>query len=330
MNAFEYAAAATVPEASAALAGSATAEALAGGTDLLNRIKDGVAAPARVVYLKGITDPAFTHIQADRDGNVVIGAGVTLAALVASEVVAKAMPALLQATSEVGTPQIRNMATVGGNLCQRPRCWYYRHGHGIAGEAVAKLIREGDNRYHAIFMTDGPALFATPSSLAPPLIALGANAVLEGAEGSRSIAVAELFKVPKDEKDRELGLKPGEVLSRVVVPATRTANASYEARQKQAHDWPLVLASVSLEMEGEAVKKASIVLGAVGPVPVRATAAEESLVGKAVTLDSATAAAAAAAADAKPLSMNAYKVALVRTTVKRALMTAVGNRYWEA
>jgi xanthine dehydrogenase YagS FAD-binding subunit len=327
MNAFEYASPATVEQAAQAL-GVDNGAALSGGTDLINRMKDGVASPSRVVCLKRIEDPNFATIMPGKDGYMV-GAGVTLADLVAHADLAKAAPALVQAAHEVGTLQIRNMATVGGNLAQRPRCWYFRRGHGVAGD-VAAMIREGDNRYHAIYMTDGPALFVNPSSLAPALIALNAKAAITGPGGSRVIPVAELFTVPKSADVSELTLAPGEVISSLTIPTGGWVSASYEARQKQSHDWPLVLASAACQLDGKVVRKASIVLGAVAPIPYVATAAQEAIAGKEITAETATEAAEAAAKGAKPLSMNAYKVALVKTCVKRALLSIAGDRYWEA
>lgn len=327
MHAFEYASPGTLELAVKALSGPGS-EALAGGTDLINRMKDGVSSPSRVVYLKGIDPNPFGVLSANLN-MLAIGAGVSLAKLIADPDVAKSAPAILQAAREVATPQIRNMATVGGNLAQRPRCWYYRQGHGVSGD-VAKLIREGDNRYHSIYMTDGPSLFVNPSSLAPSLIALNAKAVISGPNSSRTIPVAELYTVPKSSDASELTLASGEIITALMVPVTGLVSASYEARQKQAHDWPLVLASVALEMDGKTVRKANIVLGAVAPVPYVSTAAQEAIAGKEISLETAEAAGEAAAKAAKPLSMNGYKVALVKTCVKRALMTAAGQTYWEA
>ncbi len=323
MRAFEYAGPSTIEDALKALGGGKSPAALSGGTDLISRMKDYVATPDRVVYLKGVKLLAGI---AEEKGGLVIGAGTKLADVLANKNIAREFPALHQATLEVGTPQIRNMATVGGNLLQRPRCWYFRSGFGLLGIKDGKsLVRSGDNRYHSIFLTDGDALYTHPSSLAAPLIALGATATIVGEKGERTVPVEALYQVPKTSDDRELTIAPGELLTKITVPEPKGKNASYEARQKQAHDWPLVLCSVA--MDGDKVSR--VVIYGVAPIPWVSEAAVSSLKGKAIDVDSASAAAEAAVKDAKPLSGNGYKVALTKTVVKRALLAAVGNRYWE-
>ena len=206
-----------------------------------------------------------------------IGAGTRLVDVVASPVVRERYPSLRQATLEVGTPQIRNMATVGGNLLQRPRCWYFRGGFGLLGMKDGKsLVRAGDNRYHSIFLTDGDALYVSPSSLAVPLIALGAEATILGPKGTRTVPVEKLYRVPKSNDDRELTLAPEEVLLKVSIP-TPGKNGSYEVRQKQAHDWPLVMAAVNLKMDGFSVRDCRVVLYGVAPIPWRSEAAEAAI-----------------------------------------------------
>jgi xanthine dehydrogenase YagS FAD-binding subunit len=330
MKAFEYAGPTSVDDAVRLLGGSDSAEALSGGTDLISRMKDYVTSPKRVVYLKDVKGLAGISGDGGSSG-MTLGAGTTLADVLDHKGLRAAYPALWQATLEVGTPQIRNMATVGGNLFQRPRCWYFRSGYGLLAMKDGKsLVREGDNRYHAIFMTEGNALYVAPSSLAVPLIALGATATLQGPRGERTVKVEELYQVPRNEGESELTIRDGEVMTKVSIPAPKGKNASYEARQKRAHDWPLVLTSVNIETDGGGkVSKARLILGSVAPIPLRSEAAEKAITGKAITIETATAAANAAVEGAKPLSMNAYKVALTKTTVKRALLTIAGNRYWE-
>jgi xanthine dehydrogenase YagS FAD-binding subunit len=329
MKAFEYAAPTSVDEALKHLETQGAA-ALSGGTDLISRMKDEVAAPSRVVYLKDIKDLAGISGDASSTG-LTIGAGTRLTDIVANAAIKAAYPALWQATLEVGSPQIRNMATLGGNLLQRPRCWYFRAGHGLLAMKDGKsLVRSGDNRYHAIFMTDGDALFVNPSSLAVALCALDAQASIVGPKGTRNVKIEELYQVPKRETDSELSLAPGELLAKVTIPAAKGKNASFEAREKQAQDWPLVLASANIMLDGDnTVTSARIFLCGVAPVPYRSVAAENTITGKKVTIETASLAGEAAAAPAAPLSMNAYKVPLTKTVVKRALLGAVGNRYWE-
>jgi xanthine dehydrogenase YagS FAD-binding subunit len=328
MDAFEYAAPTTIEDA-VKLLSTPGSEALSGGTDLLSRMKDYVSAPKRVVYLKEIK--SLSGIFGDaKSAGLTIGAGSRLSEILAHEAIRQAYPALWQATSEVASVQIRNMATLGGNLLQRPRCWYYRAGHGLlAMKDGRSLVRAGDNRFHSIFMTDGDALFVSPSSLAVALAALGAQATIVGSKGERTVTVEELYRVPKRETDSELALEPGEVLTKVAIPPAKGKNASYEVRHKQTQDWAIVLAAVNLALDGDTVSAAKVCLYGVAPIPWRSEAAEKAVTGKRVTPETAAAAGEAAVEAAAPLSMNAYKVPLAKTVVKRALLSAVGNRYWE-
>jgi xanthine dehydrogenase YagS FAD-binding subunit len=292
-------------------------------------MKDYTTTPDRVVYLKEIK--ALSGIAGDgKAGAVTIGAGTRLSDIVASKEIRESYPALWQATLEVGSPQIRNMASLGGNLLQRPRCWYFRAGHGLLAMKDGKsLVRAGDNRYHSIFLTEGDALFVSPSSLAVALTALDAQATIMGPNGERTVKLEELYQVPRRESDSELTIGPGEILTKVTIPPAKGKNASYEARQKQAQDWPLVLASVNLTMNGDTVAAARIVLAGVAPIPWRSTAAEKAITGQRLSIETAAAAGEAAAQGAAPLSMNGYKVPLTKTVVKRALLVAIDNRYWE-
>jgi len=215
------------------------------------------------------------------------------------------------------------MGTIGGNLCQRPRCWYFRQGFGLLAMKDGKsLIPEGENKYHAIF-GDGPAYFVSASSLGPALVALGAKVKLVSSKGTREVALSKWFLAPANENSREIALQPNEILTEILVPATTMRTSTYELRQKEALDWPLVTASVALEMNGNAVKSAKIVMGHVAPMPIESAAAAKALAGKTVTAANAEAAGKAAVAGAKPLSQNSYKVTLAKVAVKRALLDAV-------
>ncbi|MDP3001322.1 MAG: FAD binding domain-containing protein [Bryobacterales bacterium] len=318
MQAFEYASPATLQEA-IALLGPKWGEAavLAGGTDLISLMKDYVDTPKRVVNIKGIKELGGISKAA---AGLRIGALVTFDEMLASADL-KLYPAILAAVRGVSSPQIRNMGTVGGDLCQRPRCWYFRGGFGLLARHEGKnLVEDGDNRYHAIF-GDGPARFVSASSLGPPLIALGARITVAGPAGNRTVTAEKFFVSPKSDSDREIAIKPNEIVTEITVPAAGR-NATYEVRQREALDWPLATASVALRMKGSSVASARIVLGHVAPTPWVAAAAEKFLAGKSLTQDVAEEAGKTAAADAKALSGNAYKVQLAKVAVKRALLAA--------
>ncbi len=327
MKAFDYAAPTTLEDAVKLLDGSGSIP-LSGGTDLISRMKDYVTSPERVVYLKDVK--SLAGVTGDAKTGFTIGGGVRLSDIAANPALKEAYPALWQATVEIGSPQIRNMATLGGNLLQRPRCWYFRAGNGLLGMKDGKsLVKAGDNRFHSIFMTEGDALFVSPSSLAVALGALGATVTLAGPKAERTLKIEELYQAPKQENESEFTITHGEILTKVTIPAPVGKNASYEARHKQAQDWPLILASVNLGMEGETVKSARIFVYGVAPIPWRSATAEHEIVGKKISPETAAAAGEAAAKGSAPLSMNGYKVPLLKTVVKRAILTSVGNRYWE-
>jgi xanthine dehydrogenase YagS FAD-binding subunit len=327
MQAFEYGNPTTVQEALGLLGKRwDDANILAGGTDLVSLMKDYIQTPKRVVSLKGIKELGGIEKTA---AGLRIGAMVTLAELLANAEVKAGYPSLAAAARGVASMQLRNVGTVGGDLCQRPRCWYFRLGYGLLakGPNGESLVEKGDNRYHAIFDNKGPAYFVSASSFGPALVALGAKVKLVSAAGSRELPVEKFFLTPPDEKMRENALQPGEILTEILVPpAAGVRNATYEVRQKEALDWPLATASVALKMKGNAVASARIVLGHVAPAPWRALAAEKALVGKVVNAAVAEAAGKAAVAGATPLSMNAYKVQLAQVAVKRALLEAVKAR----
>ena len=324
MQAFEYAHPNTLQEAVALLGtGWGYSEVLAGGTDLLSLLKDYAVTPRRVVNIKGIRELAGIHSTAE---GLHIGATVTLEELQENRTVREEFPALAQAAAGVSSAQIRSMGTVGGDLCQRPRCWYFRSGFGLLAkdENGRSLVPGGENRYHAILGNAGPAYFVNPSSLAPALIALGAKVRLFGPKGQREVALAEFFVIPKNDGERENILQPNELLTAVMIPAASRGlrNATYEVRQRLALDWPLAAAAVALTMQAGKVASARIVLGHVAPIPWPATDAEKWLAGQSLSETTATKAGEEAVRGSRPLSGNAYKVQLARVAVKRALLAA--------
>ncbi len=324
MRPFAFASPKTSDEAAGLLAQhGAQASVLAGGTDLLSLLKDEIETPTVVIDLKTVAGLGAIE-QKGKD--LKIGALATLEQLRGHAKVAKDYPSLVQAIEGVTSPQIRNRGTVGGDLCQRPRCWYYRNGFGLLAEKDGKsMVREGDNRYHAILGNGGSALFVNPSSLAPALIALGARLLIRGKSGEREVAVADFYQTPQNSQQKEYKLAAGEFVSAILLKdATGWANATYEVRQKEALDWPLAAAAVALQMSGKKINSAKIVLGHVAPAPWPAPKAAQMLAGQ--TLDAALAekAGAAAVEEAKALSGNGYKIRLARVAVKRALLRAAG------
>jgi xanthine dehydrogenase YagS FAD-binding subunit len=323
MEAFEYARPKSAQEAVKLLAGAeGEALALAGGTDLISLIKDGVSTPKRLVSLQHVTE--LKGISFRSESGLRLGAGVTLDELAENAAVRQHYPALVQAAEGVSSPQIRSTGTVGGDLCQRPRCWYYRAGFGLLAVYKGKpLVPDGDNRYHAILGNSGPAYFVSPSSLAPILVALNAHLKIHGPQGPRDLSVKNFFVTPKHEGELEHALQPGEIVTEILVPAPGNVKmAVYEVRQKEALDWPLAAAAVVCKFEGDRVQSASVVLGHVAPEPWPSPAAANALDGKAVNEDVAWAAGQAALLEATPLSKNAYKVQLARVAVKRAILRA--------
>ena len=324
MHKFEYASPTTREQAVGLLGKSWNeAEALAGGTDLLSLMKDYLVTPTRVVNLKGIKD--LGGIGATR-GGLRIGALATVEEV--REKAGKGYEALTQAAAGIASPQIRNMGTVGGDLCQRPRCWYFRAGFGLLprDENGVPLVANGDNRYHAILGNGGEAKFVHPSSFAPALIALNAKIGVFGPGGARQVEAARFFVTPKSSSERETVLAPNEIVTEVTIPANLGGvSATYEIRQREALDWPLAAASVALKLDaGKKVKSAAVVLGHVAPTPWVAAEAAQFLVGKTIDEDVAAEAGKIALANAAPLSRNGYKVQLARVAVKRALLKAAG------
>jgi xanthine dehydrogenase YagS FAD-binding subunit len=322
MEAFEYASPKSVQDAVKLLGNSwGGTEIMAGGTDLISAMKDGVVTPKRVVSLKNVK--ALDHAQGRAGAGMRLGAMVTIRQLLDLPQARQEFPGLVQAADGIRGEQMRHMGTVGGELLQRPRDWYFRNGYGLLAQHDGKsLVPDGQNYYSAILGNSGPAYFVNPSSLAPILIALDAKVTLHGRNGQREVELSKFYETPKSEDEREYVIKPDEILTEITVPGVSSKNATYEIREKQGLDWPLAAAAVVLQMDGNTVKSARVVLGHVAPVPWPSPEAEEALNGKELTEEAADAAGKAAVSKATPLSQNGYKVQLARVAVKRALMRA--------
>jgi xanthine dehydrogenase YagS FAD-binding subunit len=324
MNSFEYASPTDIESAIGLLdVRVGEVEILAGGTDLVTSLKQGITSPKRLVSLKQVSSLRGIDISANM---IRVGAMTPLADVWEHAELRKEFPSIVQAIEGIGSPQIINMGTIGGDLCQRPRCWYYRQGFGLLGQLDGNsLIPDGDNRYHAIFGNEGPAYFVSPSVLAPPLIALAATLEVAGQNSkTRQLPVADFFRIPRTAEEREIVLAPNEVLTQISIPVQGLANATYEIRQRQGLDWPLVTASVAMPHKSGSGKP-EIVLGHVAPVPWRVPQAAALLNGQTPNDELAAQVGESAARGAKPLSKNAYKVRLVKTAVKRAVLAAAAK-----
>ncbi len=297
---------------------------IAGGTDLLGELKEYIETPKTLVNLK--TLPGMDSIAADASG-LQIGALATIADISMHPTIQHHYTVLAQAAGSVATPQIRNVGTLGGNLCQRPRCWYYRD------EATHCLKKGGDtcyavdgmSKYHAIFGGD-PVYIVHPSDLAPALIALGASVTIVGPSGEKTVSLETFFTLPAANPFRENILEPNEVVVSVNVPAPKPNTKSFylKAREKGAPDFALSSVAGVFEMNGQMCKTASIVLGGGAPAPWRSREAEAALTGKTINESVSQQAGADAVANAQPLNDNAYKVTLTRNLVSRAAMMAAG------
>lgn len=300
------------------------AAAIAGGTDLLTEMKAGIRAPELLVNLKPL---GFRGVREEGDA-VVIGALTTLSELEAHPLIQERFPLLAQAASQAATPQLRNVGTVGGNLLQRVRCWYYRHPQVKCwlkgGEEC--YAEEGLNHRHAIFGTS-PCIAVHPSDLAPALIALDAEVRVVGPEVDDWLPLEEIYRLPDENNRERTVLGPGDILTEIRVPKpTGDSRGMFlKAMERAAWSFALVSVAVRLNFEGDRVEEARIVLGGVAGKPWRARDAEASLRGQAITKDRINRVAEAAVAGAQPRAHNAYKIPLTRAMVKRALTALVSK-----
>ncbi|MBI4334651.1 MAG: xanthine dehydrogenase family protein subunit M [Chloroflexi bacterium] len=319
MKNFRYQKASTVKEALAQLkAAGGAAKLMAGGTDLLGEMKDGIARPERVIHLR---IPQLNHIQADSKG-LRIGALTPLSQVAAHPQIKEGYTALAQAAEEMGSPQLRHIGTLGGNLCQRPRCWYYRGEFPClkkGGESCYAVA--GQNKYHAI-LGGGPCFMVHPSDTAPALIALGASVKIASPRGERVVPLEQFFISPRQDGSREHILQPDELLAEVQLPPPPEGSRSLYLKARERRCWDFALASVALvqTVKGGACQGARVVLGGVAPIPYRALKAEGVLKGKRIDEALATQAGQLAVFGARPLSQNSYKEELTRTLVRRAVL----------
>lgn len=321
MKSFQWVQAASLDDAIAQLGPGVAVK--AGGVDLLDRIKEGLEAPARLVNLRGVA--GLDAIRVAQTGELVLAPMATLAAIESHAEIQTRWPALAAACAHAATPQIRNMASIGGNLLQRPRCWYFRSSefHCRKKGGAICYAHEGENQFHAIFANQACAI-VHPSSIATALVAYGAQVALRGKRGERSLPLEALLVLPDRDPRRENTLGGDELVVEVRVPATAAASraAYHKSVERESFDWPLADVAVVLALRGRTCEKASIVLGAAAPVPWRARAAEALLAGRTVDERAAEAAANASMQGATPLSHNGYKLPIFRAIVRRTILAA--------
>jgi xanthine dehydrogenase YagS FAD-binding subunit len=294
----------------------------AGGTDLLGCLRDGVFGARKVVSLSGLD--GMRGIEETAEGGVRIGALTTISEVAGSSLLQRTFPGLAQGASEVASPQLRNQGTLGGNLCQKPRCWYYRGEFDCLRKGGPKCFAvAGENQFHCILGGAG-CYIVHPSDTAPVLAALGAEAIVAGPKGKRRVPVSELHVPPARDPQRETVLEPEEVLTEVAIPApAQGLYTSYrKVRARRAWDFALAGVALALVFEGNTVARARIVLSGAAPIPWRSKEAEGAVAGGRITPDTAERAGEAAVRQASPLAQNGYKVPMFRGVVAEELLKA--------
>lgn len=297
-----------------------------GGVDLLDLMKEHILEPKLVVNIRNIE--GLDQIS-EAQGGLRIGPLTTLAQLASSGVVRQRYPALADAAALAAIPQIRNMATIAGNLAQRPRCWYFRNEefHCRKKGGTHCFAQDGENEYHAIFLNRTCAI-VHPSGAAIPLVAYGAAIEITSKQGKRSLPLEKFFISPEQDVTRENILQPGEIITAVLLPplSGNIRSAYHKQMEKESFDWPLADVAVVLDLSGSTVNQASIILGAAAPTPYRAQAGEKILQGKQLTGELAHTASVEALNGASPLAHNMYKVPIFMAVIRRTIMKAAGIR----
>lgn len=325
MNKFAFVDCTTVDQALAELNGGAVIK--AGGIDLLDLMKEGVVSPPKLVNIRNVS--SLRGISASADG-LHLGPLVTLSEIAEHPQIQRDYTALSDAAGHAATPQVRNMATLGGNITQRPRCWYFRSSdfdcRKKGGTSQECHAHEGENQYHAV-MNNGTCAMVHPSSTAVPLLAMNAQVEITGKHGKRTVAMSDFYIPPEKSLINETVLQPDEIITGISVPApehgTRSAYQKYG--EKESFDWPLADAGIVLVMDGSHCRKSAVVMGVAAPTPIRSQSAEAILNGATIDENTARAAAKAAMQSATPLSQNGFKVQLFQTAIYRTILLAAGQ-----
>jgi len=294
------------------------------GSDLLGLVKERIVEPDVLIHLR--TMKGFDQITTQA-GGLKIGGLVALDTLAMHPAIRRDYAVLAEAAASVATPQIRNVGTVAGNLCQRPWCWYFRNGfHCYKAGGNQCFSITGENQFHAI-LGGGPSFIVHPSDTAPAMVALDAVFHIVGPSGERTVPAGEFFTLPKQDAARENVLKDDEILTSIQLPAPRPGvrGVYHKAFDRESWTHAVVSATIVLEMDGDVCRSARVVLGGVAPIPWRVPEAERLLTGQRVTSELAGRVGEAAVAGAKPLRKNAYKVPLAKTVVARSVSELAGK-----
>jgi xanthine dehydrogenase YagS FAD-binding subunit len=300
------------------------ARAHAGGTDLLGCLRDRVFEAATVVSIAGLKE--LKGIAETPQGGLRIGSLTTIAEVAGNPLIAAKYRTLSMAASEVASPQLRNQGTIGGNLCQKPRCWYYRgEFHCLRKGGDRCYAVEGENLYHCIFGGDN-CFIVHPSDTAPALVALQASVVIAGPNGRRTVAVENFHVPPSEDYTRETVLEPAEIVTEIVLPPPAAGlRSSYrKVRARRAWDFALAGAALAIVFNGDRAADARVVLSGAAPVPWRCLEAEKVVEGARLDQDTAPKAGAAAVKDAEPMTQNQYKIPLFRSLIEQQL-TAIAQ-----
>jgi len=328
MNAFEWANATSVDQAVKLLKSAAqssdpdeAARPMGGGQDLLTSMKAYIVRPPRVVNLKTIS--GMDGIASDGKGGLKIGALATIDAVAEHDEVKKNFPGLAEAAESIGTPQIRHLGTIGGNLCQRPRCWYFRlENYKCLKKGGTDCFSAGkEDKFNAI-LGGGPSFIVHPSDTAPMLIAMNATVSITGPDGSRNIPLEQFFTLPDKDVRRENVLKDGEIVTEIQIPAAAmNKNSTYiKFKERDSLDFAVSAVAAAVELGSDkSVKQVRLVLGGVAPIPWCVAEAEKYLTGKKISDDTLAQTAKLALTGATPLNQNGYKIPLTQNLVRRAL-----------
>ena len=292
----------------------------AGGTDLLGCLREDIFPAKKLVSISQLKD--LRGIRQTRDGGLRIGALSTLTEVAHNKMILERYPALAKGALEAASPQLRNQGTIGGNICQKPRCWYYRgEFHCLRKGGDRCYAYQGENQFHCIFGSGGICYITHPSDTAPALVAYEATAQVAGPKGTRRVPLAKFHVLPAEDVKKETVLRPNEIVTEILLPPpVQGLRSSYrKVRARQSWDFALAGVALALKFNGDRVEKARVVLSGAAPIPWRSKEVEEAVAGKRLDADTIARAAEAGVKNAEPLDQNGYKIPLFRGVLEEEL-----------